>query len=145
MDPVSAIGLAAGVQQLLGCIFRFGQGVREAKREINQLCSELFGLKAALEHVALITRFDGNVDAKGDAQQMLVSSSFSTPEFQEMLSFTNDVLTQLLRKLEPKPSRFQSSLQRLAWPLIKDDVKLYIERLERSKKWFILATTSDNL
>jgi len=145
MDPVSVIGISAAIQQLLSCIFKYGQGVREAKREINQLCSELLGLKAAIEHVQLILQPSDVTDTTADVRSILSSSMFATSEFHEMLSFTNDVLKQLLDRLETKTTRFQSSLQRLSWPLIKDDVKLYVERLERLKQWFILSMTSDNL
>jgi len=145
MDPVSVIGISAAIQQLLSCIFKYGQGVREAKREINQLCSEFLGLKAAIEHVQLILQPSDVTDTTADVRSILSSSMFATSEFHEMLSFTNDVLKQFLDRLETKTTRFQSSLQRLSWPLIKDDVKLYVERLERSKQWFILSMTSDNL
>lgn len=147
MDLASVIGLAAAIQQLLGCIFKYGQGVREARREVNQLCSELLALKAALEHVNLILQptKSAELDTVRDAQQILSSSSLATPEFEEMLSFTDEILKQLLGRLEIQTSRFKSSLQRLTWPLIKDDIKLYVDRLERSKQWFILATTSDSL
>lgn len=147
MDPASIIGLSAAIQQLLGCIFRYGQGVREAKREINQLCSELLALKAALEHVQLLSQPGPLIEVNPSQvdQPLLSSSSFETPEFGEMLSFTKDVLKQLLDRVEIKPSRLKSSLQRFTWPLIKDDIKMYIDRLERSKQWFILATTTDNL
>jgi len=145
MDPVSVIGISAAIQQLLSCNLKYGQGVREAKREINQLCSELLGLKSAIEHVQLILQPSDVTDTTADVRSILSSSMFATSEFHEMLSFTNDVLKQLLDRLETKTTRFQSSLQRLSWPLIKDDVKLYVERLERSKQWFILSMTSDNL
>ena len=130
---------------MLGCILNYGQGVREAKREINQLCSELLGLKAALEHIQLLSQSRDDSDDTSDAQSILSSSNFSTPEFAKMISFTEEVLKQLSTKLETKSSRFHSSMQKLTWPLVKDDVKLFVERLERSKQWFVLAMTSDNL
>ena len=147
MDPAIIIGLSAAIQQLLGCIYTFAQGVRESKREINLLCSELHGLEAAIKHVQLNLQLTDqeNSDIARDAQRILSSSNFVTQEFREMVSFTNEVVATLLRKLDIKPGRYKSTLQRLTWPLVKDDVKLYVERLERSKQYFILATTSDNL
>lgn len=147
MDPVSIIGLSAAVQQLLGCILKYSQGVREAKTEINQLCSELLALRAAFEHIHLILQPASSIDIDGaeSAQALLSSSIFATQDFRDMLMLTNETLTQLQTRLETKPGSFKSSWQKLAWPLMKDEVKLYIQRLERSKQWFILATTSDSL
>jgi hypothetical protein len=144
MDPISIISLTAAIQQLLSCVYNYGQGVREAKKEINQLCSELLALKAALEHVQLNLGLNRSIEL-GDAQSILSSSNFATPEFQSMVSSTDTLLKELLARLDLKSSRFKSSLQRLAWPLFRDDVKLYTERLERTKSWFVLATTSDSM
>lgn len=147
MDPTSVVGLLAAIQQLLSCVYKFGQGLYEAKREINLLCSELLALKAALEHVQLNFQLESATDhdSAEDAQRILASSNFATPEFQKMLVFTDDILTQLQAKLDKKPGTFRSSLRILEWPMVKNEVSLYIARLERSKRWFILATTSDNL
>ena len=151
MDPASVIGCAAAIQQLLSCVyqgFQYGKGVYEAKKEINRLCSELLGLKAALEHIQLNLGLNRSVQlgASEDAQRILSSSNFSTPEFHEMLCSTQRILKELLARLDVKPtSRLAASMQKLCWPLVKDDVKVYIDRLERSKSWFILATTSDNV
>lgn len=111
------------------------------------LCSELLALKAALEHIQLNLRLKSatDPDSAEDAQRILASSSLTTPEFEKMLLSTNDILTQLHAKLDVKPGPFRTSLRMLKWPLVKSDVTLYIARLERSKRWFILATTSDNL
>lgn len=147
MDPASLIGLFAAIQQLLGCIYKFRQSLYEAKREINLLCSELLALKAALEHVQLNLQLESAMDPDSaeDAQRILASSNFATPEFEKMLSFTNDILAQLQARLDMKTGPFRSSLRMLKWPLVKREVNLYIARLERSRRWFILATTSDNL
>ena len=151
MDPVSVIGCAAAIQQLLNCVYQgyqYGKGVYEAKKEINQLCSELLGLKAALEHIELNLGLNRSLElgASEDAQRILSSSNFSTPEFHEMLSSTQTILKELLARLDVKPtSRLAASMQKLRWPLVKDDIKVYIDRLERSKSWFIFATTSDNV
>ena len=144
MDPATIIGLTAAIQQLLDCVYKIGKGVCEAKKEINQLCSELFALKAALEHVHLNVRLnlEAQIGSLGDTA--FSSSNFVTEEFQLMITFTENVIKELLARFNHTPSRFKSSVQRLTWPFVKDDVKRYIDRLERSKSWFILATTSDN-
>ena len=96
MNPASTIGVAPAIQQLLSCIFRYGQGVRESKREINQLRSELLGLKAVLDHNQLIIQPNGPEVPMEHVHSVLPSSTFANPEFDEMLSFTNDIVKQLM-------------------------------------------------
>lgn len=147
MDPASIIGLTAAIQQIVKAIYRFGHGVAESKKEINQLCSELLALKAALEHVQINLSFSHGPksEAPNVAPQSLVSTNLSTPEFKAMISSAETILKELLARLDTKPGAFKASLQRLTWPLIKDDVQRYVERLHRLTSWFVLATTSDNL
>ncbi|MCJ1391753.1 hypothetical protein MMC18_004618 [Xylographa bjoerkii] len=145
MDPVTIIGLTAAIQQLLGGLFEFGRAVYNAKREINQLCSELLALKAALEHIQLNLEYDRSQQAgiAADKQLTLATPMLTSPEFKKMLTMTEATLTELLAKMNLKPGRFRSSLQKLTWPL--KDTTFYIDRLERLKRWFILVTTSDNV
>ncbi|KAL9613817.1 MAG: hypothetical protein Q9167_001664 [Letrouitia subvulpina] len=146
MDPVSIIGLAVNVQQILTSIYKYGQGVSEARREINQLCSELFALKAALEHIRL--NIDGGLagshDAEEGAQTILASSNFASPEFKDMVTATELILKSLQDRLKVKGSKAKATLQRLTWPIVKDDLKEDIEKLNRLKSFFILTTTSEN-
>ena len=146
MDPTTIIGVTAAIQQLLNCIFKYSQGVREAKTEINALCSELLGRRAALSHVHFIAGLDDKSDEiTQEGKGSLSSTMFDTPQFHEMLLSTKIILQELLSQLEIKHDLFRSSMQRLRWPLIKSDVRKYVERLERCKSWIVLVTTSDNL
>ncbi|KAI4213641.1 MAG: hypothetical protein LQ351_003865 [Letrouitia transgressa] len=146
MDPVSIVGLAVNVQQVLNYIYQYGQGVREARREINQLCSELLALKAALEHVRL--NMDGGLarssGAEKDAQKILASSNIACPEFNDMVTATELILKSLQDRLKVKGGRAKAALQRLTWPILREDLKQDIEKLDRLKSFFILTTTSDN-
>ena len=143
MDPISIIGLTAAIQQILIAVYQFGKGVREARDEINHLCSELFALKAALEHAQfnIDTR---SSDTSKDAQSILVSSNMSTLEFGDILSSTDSILRSLLIRLDRKPSKIKSTFRKVSWPLLKDDINRDIQRIERLKSFFILSTTSDN-
>ena len=146
MDPLSIIGLIAAIQQIINSVYSFGQGVRESKTEINQLCSELLALKAALEHVQLNFSTGATDDAKPvkAAPSPLISEPLATPECKNMIASAESILKDLLARLKVKPNRLKTALQRLSWPLIKDDVKRYVERLHRLTSWFVLATTSGN-
>ncbi|KAL8826887.1 MAG: hypothetical protein Q9191_003522 [Dirinaria sp. TL-2023a] len=147
MDPVSIIGLTAAIQQILTAVYQFGHGVVESKKEINQLCSELLALKAALEHVQinLSLGHDPKSETQNVASPLLSSTNLSTPECTAMASSAEAILKELLTRLKSKSSTFKKSLQRLTWPLVKEDVMRYVERLHRLTSWFVLATTSDNI
>lgn len=147
MDPVSIIGLTAAIQQILVAVYNVADGVREAKDEINQLCSELLALKAALDHVQMNLSLGSGEKTEGSGMpsSSLVSPNLSTFEFKEMIASAETIVKELLNRLDKKSNAFKASLQRLKWPFIKDDVKRYVERLHRLTSWFVLATTSDNL
>ena len=151
MDPASIIGLTAAIQQLLNCVLKFGKDIHDAKKEINQFCSELLALKAALEHVQLSLGFDSlnqsfdQLGISGQVPSALWTPNLSTPEFRDMLASTDGTLKEMLAELQAKPGRLNTSLQRLKWPWTKEKIKLYVERLERCKSWLVLATTSDNM
>ena len=150
MDPASIIGVIGSIQQILQAVYAYGSSVREAKTEINQLCSELLALKAALEHVHLNSNVDQlsagmeNLGLAKEAQEILSTSNFATPEFEQMVLSTNHIVNELLSRLQQKSGKFNAAKQRLMWHIVKDDIKRDIDRLNRMKSFFILATTSDN-
>ncbi|KAL9608860.1 MAG: hypothetical protein Q9167_006325 [Letrouitia subvulpina] len=80
-----------------------------------------------------------------DISPLLKPSNFSTPEFRQMISSTSTLIDELLARLQVKDGRFKSSLQRLTWPIMKDDVKRYAAKVQRIASWFMLVTTSDNV
>lgn len=148
MDPASIVGLTIAIQQLLTGIYSFSSGVHEAKTEIKQLCGEMLVLKAALEHVRFSLEIDHTNNSSNlaeDVSPLLKSYNFSTPEFRQMISLTRTLLDELLARLQIKGGLFKSSLQRLTWPIMKDDVKRYTARMQRIASWFMLVTTSDNV
>ena len=145
MDPVSVSGLIIAVEQILCQIYTFGRGVHDVKKEITQLCSELFALKGALEHVRM--SLDGTVELGKSqaAPQTLLSPLLKADEFSSMLSSADLLLRDLSKRLSKSPGRLNSILQSLAWPLKKDEIINTIQRLERLKSYLILATTTDNM
>ncbi len=150
MDPASIIGLTAAIQQIIQAVYTYGSSVKSAKTEINQLCSELLALKAALEHIHLNSNMDElstgmeNLGLAKEARQILSTSNYNTPEFQQMFSNTEQIVQDLLVRLQRKPGKFQATKQTMLWHLVKEDMRRDIERLNRLRSFFILATTSDN-
>ena len=145
MDPASLTGLIIALEQIIGQIFKFGNGVKAAKKEVNQLCSELFALKGSLEHIRM--NFNNNksfVEPDG-ALQSLFPPLLKTEECSRMFTATESLVVDLTKRLSPAPGRLNSMIQSLTWPLKKDDIRDFISRLERLKSYFLLATTSDNM
>ena len=52
MDPVTAIQLVSSINEIIRVVYIYAKGVKDASNEIKRLSSELFGLKAALEHIS---------------------------------------------------------------------------------------------
>ena len=147
MDPVSICatiaGLAVAIEQIVAAIYQYGKGVKDSRKEISQLCSELFALKGALEHVRLNLQDAGASSTSAPAS--LFSPIIGTKEFINMLDTTKSALADLSRRLEKPHGRVTIALNRLTWPLKKDDIRNETQRLDRLKLYFILATTTDNL
>ena len=147
MDPVTVCatisGLAVAIEQIVAAIYRYGKGVNDSRKEMSQLCSELFALKGALEHFRMNLQ-----DAEAtftSAPGSLSVPIIGTKEFITMLDTTESALADLLKRLEKPNGRVATALNRLTWPLKKDDIRNETQRLDRLKLYFILATTSDNL
>ena len=147
MDPLSACatiaGLAVAIEQIVAAIYQYGKGVKDSKKEISRLCSELFALKGALEHVR--TNLQDAGASSMSAPASLFSPITTTKEFINMLDTTKSALADLFQRLEKPHGRITTALNRLMWPLKKDDVRNETQRLERLKSYFILAATTDNV
>ena len=151
MDPVTAIGLAAGVQQLLKSLISYGQDVKNAKGEIRQLSLEVTMLKAALENVKTVAESSREItEHYHETDSVLVTLNMATKEAAEMIKSTESLLEELLDVLVQK-STGNRPLQELKkvwqitkWPLRKKQARDYIARIERAKNWFTLALTTDD-
>lgn len=145
MDPASLTGLIVALEQIISRIFKFGKGIKDAKKEINQLCSELFALKGSLEHIRMNFNSSKAFVEPDGALQSLFPPLLKTEECSRMFTATESLVEDLTKRLSPAPGRLNSLMQSLTWPLKKDDIKDFISRLERLKSYFLLATTSDNM
>jgi hypothetical protein len=151
MDPVTALGLAATVQQLLVSTMQYGSDLKNAKKEIRVLSTEVTMLKATLEHLKIIldTSAKKEESAVKSDDPIFNTTNLATSEFEAMLKSTETILTELLGKLQPAQdsTKFTQSLKnavRIAtWTFTKKGVQDYVDRLQRAKSWFILALTTD--
>jgi hypothetical protein len=147
MDPASVAGLIVLAGQIANSIYQYGNDVRNARREIDQLCVDLFALKGTLEHVRLHIESCKLIDDDVDSSSTftLPSQIFRTDEFDGMLSSTDALLRDLYGVLNKTRDRKRNIMQHLTWPFTKKEMQEYTDRLEKMKSYFILAITSDNL
>ena len=152
MDPGTAIGLALSVQQLLTGLLEYSKDIKNAKKEIRQLSTEVSMLKAALEQVKMIVKpSDRNEpDHMDEGSSILLTSNLATDEFRQMIGTTEALLEELQSLLRPEPvgssitQVFKRAVQKARWSLEKKQAEDYFKRVERAKTWFILALTSDD-
>ena len=52
-DPTSVAALIIQITQVIHKIYKYGKGVKDAKADIESLCTELYALKGVLEHIQL--------------------------------------------------------------------------------------------
>ena len=146
MDPVTVCatisGLVVAIEQIVALIYQYGKGVADAKKEISSMCSELFALKGALEHIRLNLQ---SIGASSITPFPFPSPIMGTKDFKEMLDTTTSAITALSKPFEKARGRVATALNRLTWPMKKTDIISETQRLERLKSYFILATTTDNL
>ena len=151
MDPATAIGLAASVQQMLISLFRYARDVKDMDKDIRQLSSEVALLKAALEQVKLAADSvpDFSPDSKA-SMAVFLTPGIGTEEMSDMLASTEHLLEGILNLLQPQRSEskpvaiVQQAWRRARWHLDKKKTQEYVARVERAKSWFILAFTTDD-
>lgn len=121
-DPISIFGLAVTVGQILSTLYEYGQGVKDARKDVTQLSTELFALKGVLEQI----------DAKH-------GKAFVFTDGEEVVRSTHDFLQSLLVKLAIPKSSISKAVQSLKWLFDKSDMTKHLARLERVKTWLILV------
>jgi hypothetical protein len=138
-DPLSIAGLVLSIGSVVQILVNYCLDAKDARKDIQSLTTELFALKGVLEHI--------------EYQQQAFSSDLTSPkpakyasqEFSRMLESAKELLESLRKSLEPTQSHFGRSVQRMSWPLKKEDVQKQILRIERVKTWLIVVMTTDNL
>lgn len=121
-DPISIFGLAVTVGQIISTLYEYGQGVKDARKDVTQLSTELFTLKGVLEQI----------DAKH-------GKAFVFTDGEEVVRSTQNFLQSLLAKLAIPKSSISKAVQSLKWPFDKSDMTKHLARLERVKSWLILV------
>jgi hypothetical protein len=139
------LGLTYG---LTSTLYSYAREVKDAKRDIQDLSSELFALIGVLEHLKR-----QQSDAWNDSGNGLVvaqsagdgsireDSTMPIDATRNVLNETMVFVQELYKTLEIPKKR---SIQRLTWPLKDSQTKSHLQRLERAKTYFILAAVTDD-
>ena len=138
-DPISVTGLVIAIGGLVQALVNHASYVKDAKKEIQELTTELFALKGVLEHIECQQKA-ASADV-GPSQP----SKYSSQEFLRMLESTGELLEALSKRLKPAQSRFGQSVQRMTWSFKRDEVQKQISRVERVKTWLVIVMTADNV
>lgn len=129
-DPISIAGMIITAGQILSTLYDYGKGVKEARKDIQQLSLELFALKGILEYI------DNQHDPSGPNIGLALDD--------QLLLSADEELVSLLRKLERPISAFKKAIQSLRWPLDQGEVAKYADRLERIKSTLLLIYVTGN-
>jgi hypothetical protein len=135
MDPVSAIGLAIQVGNIILLVMRYGREAKDAGDEIQALSAELFALEGILRHIEV------------QSSDLPSTSQFQSPAFMQLLFSTRQMLDSLGKTISPPSSSttLSRAARSLKWPLKKSQVTEQIQKLERLKTLYILSLTGGNL
>lgn len=141
MDPASVVGLASAIASLaqpsfaaLNSVCEYSLQVREAPAKSAELRNELAIMSGILTNLEIATKnYPDNFEVP--------SSSINYT-----LSLITETLQQLIQKLGRKvdPSR-TVGLRRVTWPFKSEELKEYIEKLQRFGSFLNLASNSQQM
>ncbi len=163
MDVSGLVVTGLGIcLQVTSTLYNYGMQVKGARREIQSLTNELFGLIGALEHVKLQREHHALQEAqssqpptyidieKGPSETVYGKRHTSTRDtheesFASVLKQTVEFLRELQQKLGEPKGRFNAAIHLLKWPLRESEVQEHLNRLERVKTYFVLSMVTDEV
>lgn len=128
MDPVSALGLAAAILQLIDAAtnaVKYLNDVRDAPKERAKLAREVAGLVPLLTDLKYQAEETKSIDPWFDGLQSLGGDHGPLTEFKEALE-------KLAAKLKPVTG-IEKIARALCWTLDKNEVNGFLARIERLK------------
>ena len=153
---ISSIAIAFEVTSTL---YSYGKQVKSARRDIQNLSNELFGLIGALEHFKL--QQDNHLL---EEKEQIRPPAYSAVESADLISRhakggkgvhednvvsvlnqTIAFLQELQQKLKEPKGRLGIVVHLLKWPLKDNEVQKHLSRLERVKTYFVLSLVTDEV
>ena len=163
MDVSGLIVTGLGICfQVASTLYSYGIQVKGARKDIQNLSNEIYGLIGALEHLKVQQQDQANFEAnplqppsyweanendqKGDEADHRDSIKTAHRENTALvLTQTVEFLQELHENLKLPKSRLGAVVQRLKWPLRENEVENHLKRLERVKTYFVLSLVTDDL
>ena len=154
--------------EIASTFYSYGKQVKGARKEIQALGNELYGLIGVLEHLKyqnepmFLEDEETLVDkseylavlpsssrsalsgSKSTAETSLMSGSQSSEIF-SVLKQTLEFLQELQKSLNEPKGRLAVAVHLLKWPLKQSDMEKHLKRIERVKTFFLLALMSDEI
>ena len=143
--------------EVASTLYRYGKQVKGARRNIQGLSNELFGLIGALEHLkrqqkqradeaalssqppAYMEIDDAPSAIDGKASSSADDYRESTESTASVLKQTEEFLNELLQSLLEPKGRLNAAMHLMRWPLRENEIQRHLSRLERVKTFFILS------
>lgn len=147
--------------ELASTLYSYGKDVKGARRDIQSLSTELFGLIGALEHFKLqneqlsaqaeqssqpppYVEID-NIQSKTKHTKEESAKDGSQENIASVLEQTVSFLRELQQSLKIPPNRLNAAIHFIKWPLRESEVNRHLNRLERVKTFFILSMVTDEV
>ena len=155
---VTGLGLCFEVASTL---YSYGKQVKGARKEIQILTNELFGLIGALEHVksqqekhALQEKescrppeymnIDNSDTKTRHGNEIAHVKDSHQPKITLVLEQTVEFLQELQQSLGVPKGRLNAAVHLMKWPLRESEVQRHLTRLERVKTFFVLTLVTDD-
>ncbi|KAL9124775.1 MAG: hypothetical protein Q9217_005928 [Psora testacea] len=156
------ISVLAVSLEVASTLYSYGKEVKGARRDIQSLSNELFGLIGVLEH--LKSREEQNLakeaeplespdcsealqsmDLDGEPKSDGISYESHKANIHTVLHQTLEFVQELQQSLIEPKRRFQATIHLLRWPLREGEMRKHLKRLERVKTYFVLSLVTDEV
>ena len=148
--------------EITSTLYSYGKQVKGARRDIQNLSSELFGLIGALEHLKsqqeqhatqelnstqppAYSESEATVWKNKDGKEDNSAKDFHQENVTSVLKQTIEFLRELQQELSPPKTRLKAVVQLMKWPLRESVVQQHLTRLERVKTFFVLSLVTDEV
>ena len=133
MEPIGAAASIASLLQLAGAVIKYLSILKDASKDIKALVLELCTVRGLLSTIKDLVTEDSILHESLSGHNGLFSQIESS-------------LQSLASKIEPTPTTTGSSfVQKLRWPLRKEEVKDVLSSIERQKTLLSLALQNDQV
>ena len=139
MDPVTAVGLAASIAQLIGVTtktIKYLNNVKDAPKDRAKL------LKEASSLLSLLINLNCTLEGANPTESWLGTAQ--SQGLKDVLDLLRRSLEELAKKLKPEHG-MKSLGRRLVWPLDKKEIMETLAKIERVKSLVELALQREHM